>query len=105
MVSIYRSSAFNDRTCPDLSDSLLLDFLQLASQLPGRGPVAAAVLLVRQCHRLGRTKHLLVTPNLAKQYQLTPTTCYRSLALLESARLISVARKRGKAPLVTLLGV
>ncbi len=111
MVSNFRSS-FTDvipvddvdaPTSEQLTEEVLLTFLREASTLPGRGPSATAIMLVNQCRRLERHEHIPIMPKTLHRYSLTPVTAYRALEQLQSADLITVHRKRGRGPTVTLV--
>lgn len=111
MVSNFHSSftdvrpadGVDDPASEQLTEEVLLTFLREASALPGRGPSATAIMLVNQCRRLERHEHILIMPKTLHRYGLTPVTAYRALEQLQSAELVSVDRKRGRGPTVTLL--
>ncbi len=86
-----------------LSEEILLEFLREASALPGRGPSATAIMLANQCRKLDRHEHILIMPKTLCHYGLTPITAYRALEQLSAKGLVTVHRKRGQGPTVSLL--
>jgi len=81
--------------------SLLLDWLMMAAQLPGRSlHVAVALWAVGE---LQNTRVVALTNITSLRFGLDRNTKYRALAWLEEAGLISVERKAGRAPMATIL--
>ena len=91
-----------DTDSEQLSEDVLLDFLQQASTLLGRGPSATAIMLANQCRNLQRHEHILISPKTLRRFGLTSSTAYRALEQFQSAGLVKVHRKRGQGPTVTL---
>jgi len=81
--------------------SLLLDWLMMAAQLPGRSlHVAVALWAVGE---LQNTRVVALTNITSLRFGLDRNTKYCALAWLEEAGLISVERKAGRAPMATIL--
>lgn len=76
--------------------------LKRAAEFPGKGPLQTALMLVLLSRRLLRTTHILITPQSLKQHSLSRTTAYRSLEQLESIGLITVHRRKGQGPQVSI---
>ena len=89
-----------DEEC--LSVGQMLEFLQAAASLSGKGPLAIAVMLLARSFRLKRTQRLLITPRTLREYGFSRATVYRSLGQLEAAAVITVHRRRGCGPQVSL---
>ena len=84
-----------------LSVDQLLWFLKAAASLPGKGPLATAMMLVALSDRLNRVNHLLLIPKALREFGLSRATAYRSLVQLEQLGLITVRRNKGQGPLVS----
>ena len=80
-----------------------LSWLEQAAQLPGKGPLVTALMILAQSRELDRRQHILLTPRTLQEYGMNRVTAYRSLSLLEQAGLIRVQRRRGISPLVSIL--
>ncbi len=80
---------------------VLLDWLMTAAQLPGKSLHLAVALWA-----LGelQNSHAVALTNITSlRFGLDRNAKYRALVWLEAAGLISVERKAGHAPLVTIL--
>ena len=77
------------------------DWLASAARLPGKSLHLAIGLQLIASSQIGRE---VVLSNLALQrFGLDRNAKYRALAWLEEARLVSVERKLGRSPTVTIL--
>jgi hypothetical protein len=79
------------------------DWLTQAARLPGK-TLHVALELWREsgCRRGSRTVPL--SSSKLKSLGVSRDTSYAALARLETAKLVSVERRRGRAPQVTILG-
>lgn len=85
------------RLCFDIGG----DWLASAARLPGKSLHLAIGLQLIASSQISRE---VVLSNLALQrFGLDRNAKYRALAWLEEARLVSVERKLGRSPIVTLL--
>ncbi len=82
---------------------VLLDWLMTAAQLPGKSlHVAVALWAIGE---LQNSRVVMLSNTTSLRFGLDRNAKYRALAWLEEAGLISVQRKAGRAPLVTILEV
>ncbi len=72
-------------------------------ELPGKGPLATAAMLIALSNWLNRVNHILLTPRTLREFGLSRTTAYRSLVQLETAGLVRVSRHKGQGPLVSFV--
>ncbi len=80
---------------------LLLDWLMTAAQLPGKSlHVSVALWAIGE---LQNSRVVALSNSISLRFGLDRNAKYRALAWLEEAGLISVERKAGRAPLVTIL--
>jgi len=79
----------------------LVRFLKKAAELPGKGPLATAAMLISLSNRLNRVNHILLIPRTLREFGMSRTTAYRSLVQLESVGLVRVRRHKGQGPLVS----
>ena len=84
-----------------LKGPIPLDWLLIASKLPGRTFQVAIALWFLAGVKCNRTVNL--TSRLVKQFGVGRSVKARSLSALEDAGLITVERRRGKNPVVTIL--
>jgi hypothetical protein len=80
-----------------------LTWIQRAACLPGRTSELGLVLWFLA--GVGRTQTVRLRPSLCAAFGVDRHAAYRAIAQLESAGLVSVDRKRGRAPIVTLHAV
>ena len=73
-----------------------------AARLPGKALVVALAVYYRAGIER-KTKEIAVPTTLLERFGVTRCTGYRALAVLESARLLSVDRQLGRCPRVTIL--
>ncbi|MCP4780425.1 MAG: hypothetical protein GY877_06645 [Hyphomicrobium sp.] len=84
-----------------LMSLVLLDWLMIAAQLPGKFlHLGVALWAIGQMHNSRAVPLSNIT---SLRFGLDRNAKYRALAWLEEAGLISVERKAGHAPLVTIL--
>lgn len=83
-------------------DQVVLILTKVA-ELPGKGPLATAAMLIALSNRLNRVNHILLIPGTLREFGLSRTTAYRSLVQLEALGLIRVSRHKGQGPLVSLV--
>jgi hypothetical protein len=82
-----------------------LPWLSRAAKLPGtRYGLHVGVLLFYR-HGLEKGKPLKIAPQLLEMLGINRHAYYRALQAMEAAGLISVQRRRGKKPFVTIIGV
>ena len=77
--------------------------LTKAAELPGKGPLAMAAMLIALSNRLNRVNYILLIPRTLREFGLSRTTAYRSLVQLETLGLVRVSRHKGQGPLVSLM--
>jgi hypothetical protein len=78
-----------------------LDWLSAAARVPGKSlHVGIALWFVSG---LQRSHIVVLSNNTIRRFGLDRNAKYRGLAWLEQANLISVRRKLGRAPMVTIL--
>ncbi len=82
-----------------------LNWLARVAVLPGKAPISVALALVALAHRLDQEDELMLTPANLARYGLSRSSAYRGLAALESAGLVTVDRRNGCSPLVTIVVV
>lgn len=106
MERIYRSCDTGETpglTGPTVSLDQLLNAIQVAAELPGKGPLSTFAMLLTLCERFQRSDHLMLAQKTLRESKLTRATVYRSLELLEQAGLVTIKRQKGLAPMVTLI--
>jgi hypothetical protein len=106
MVPNFQSCAVGETTSS--SEKLLgveevIPILKKAAELPGKGPLATASMLICLSHCLNRTSHILLVPKSLREFGLSRTTAYRSLVQLASLGIISVSRHKGQGPMVSFI--
>ncbi|HEX2473270.1 MAG TPA: helix-turn-helix domain-containing protein [Lacipirellulaceae bacterium] len=86
---------------PFLKGPIPWQWLINAGRLPGKTLHVAIVLW----HLVGLRKSLTVCwePSKAKPFGMDRHTVYRALAILEKAGLVTVNRKKGRCPIVSIL--
>jgi hypothetical protein len=86
-----------------LMSLVLLDWLIIAAQLPGKSlHVGVALWAMGQMHN---SRVVALSNSISLRFGLDRNAKYRALAWLEAAGLVSVERRIGRAPLVTILEV
>lgn len=70
----------------------LFCWLEQAAQLPGKGPLVTALMILAQSRDLDRRQYILLTPRTLQEYGMNRVTAYRSLISLEQAGLIHPSR-------------
>jgi hypothetical protein len=85
----------------DFMSLVLLDWLMAAAQLPGKSLHVGVALWA--LGELQNSRAVALTNITSLRFGLDRNAKYRALAWLERAGLISVERKAGHAPLVTIL--
>lgn len=106
MDSMHRSSDIPVRTHEPkqaLTIHGIIDLLTQAAELPGKGPLATAAMLIALSQRLRRVSQILLIPKTLQEYRMNRALVYRSLVALEKRGLVSVRRHKGCGPLVSLL--
>lgn len=84
-----------------LKGPIPLDWLTAAARLPGKSlQVAVAVWFLAGLHR---SRVVPLSNKISNRFGLDRNSKYRALAWLEERRLITVERKIGRAPIVTIL--
>jgi hypothetical protein len=81
-----------------------MGWIQVAGNLPGKA-ILFGLLLWHWGTMNGRSAVVRVRPGEAREAGVSRNGMYRALAKLEAAGLVSVARHRGGAAEVTILGV
>jgi hypothetical protein len=87
----------------DVSLPQAIQWLSLASQLPGRGVLAMAVVILQLAVRIQRDDYVLLLPKTLQRTGLSRSSSYRALESLQQAGLINIRRNHGDSPLVTIL--
>jgi hypothetical protein len=77
------------------------EWIEQAARLPGKALQAA--LMIRYLDGFERTGTVKLRPSVRNAYGMDRFSCTRSLYRLEAAGLISVRRKRGSSPVVTIV--
>lgn len=106
MVSIFQTCSVPGKSAePDESLGMdqVVPFLKKAAQLPGKGPLATATMLIALSKRLNRVTYILLIPRTLREFGLSRTTAYRSLVQLELVGLVTVRRHKGEGPLVSFV--
>jgi hypothetical protein len=80
-----------------------LPWLAVAATLPGKALAVGTLIWFLQGLRKNHTVKL--TPSWLRQFGVERQAAYRALKALERARLITIARKRGESPTVTIVDV
>ncbi len=80
----------------------VLSWLGRATELPGKGSLATALMILREGFRYDRW-YILLTPRVLRRYNLSRTTVYRALQVLESSGFIEVYRNRGESPRISII--
>jgi hypothetical protein len=90
---------------PDLflKGPIPLTWLALAATLPGKALAIGMLIWFLQGVQKRRTVKL--APSWLRRFSIERQAAYRALKALEHARLITVARKRGESPMVTIVDV
>ncbi len=84
-----------------LKGPIPLDWLELAAHLPGRSlHVGVSLWFLGGVHR---SRVIPLSNHTSRRFGLDRNSKYRGLEWLEQAGLISVQRKMGRAPIVTIL--
>lgn len=105
MVSINQSCFMDDTSSKSksiMSIEVLVTFLTTATKLPGKGPLATVVMLIVSSLRQRRSAHILLSPRTLNEFGLSRGTVYRSLSGLEELGVLTVHRRKGQSPLVSL---
>lgn len=84
-------------------DAQLIEWLKLAGRQRGKAPLLTAIMICEQSIQLGRYEHLLLTPDMIGRHEMNRVTVYRALVDLERAGLVSVRRRRGSSPLISIV--
>ena len=84
-----------------LKGPIPLDWLEIAAHLPGRSlHVGVSLWFLGGVHR---SRVIPLSNHTSRRFGLDRNSKYRGLEWLEQAGLISVQRKMGRAPIVTIL--
>jgi hypothetical protein len=86
-----------------LKGPIPLPWLAVAATLPGKA--LAVGLIIWFLHGLQKTYTVKLAPSWLRHFGVKRQAAYRGLKALENARLITVARKRGESPTVTIVDV
>lgn len=78
------------------------EWIEQAARLPGKALHVA--LMVQYLDGFERTGTVKLRPSVRNAYGMDRFSCTRGLDQLEAAGLISVRRKRGSSPVVTIVG-
>ncbi|QEG17334.1 hypothetical protein [Gimesia maris] len=81
----------------------MADWLNRAVALRGKSPIRMAMLLTQRSMKLGRTKYLMVTQAMLTEVSISRVSAYEALEALASAGLITVDRRQGRCPMVSIL--
>ena len=84
-------------------DERLIQWLKLAGVQRGKAPLLTAIMVCEQSIQRQRYEHLLLTPDMIARHGMNRITVYRALVDLERAGLVSVRRRRGSSPLVSIV--
>jgi hypothetical protein len=87
-----------------LKGPIPLNWLKCATELSGKAPLATALAIMFEVGRR-RSQQIILTAAILERFHVNRKAKYRALEKLEGAKLISVIRKPGKNPLVTVLVV
>jgi len=88
------------RTAPH--NQKIAEWLAQALLLPGKAPVAVAVVIVALVTEYERNI-VVLAPQTLKDFDINRVTAYRGLVELEKADLVQVKRNRGESPVITIL--
>ena len=83
-------------------DARLIEWLKLAGEQRGKAPLLTAIMVCEQSIQRQRYEHLLLTPDMIARHGMNRITVYRALVDLERAGLVTVRRRRGNSPLVSI---
>ncbi len=106
MVSIFQTCSATGKSVEQdgtLGMDQAVPFLKKAAELPGKGPLATAMMLIALNNRLNRVEHILLIPKTLSEFGLSRTTAYRSLVQLELLGLVTIRRHKGQGPLVSFV--
>jgi UDP-N-acetylmuramyl tripeptide synthase len=87
-----------------LKGPIPLDWLGIASGLPGKATLATALAIMFEVGRR-KSKEIVLTTAILGRFNVNRKGKYRALTQLEAAKLISVLRRPHKNPVVTVLAV
>jgi len=100
-VEMYAATtADDDRTLPH--NQKIAEWLAQALLLPGKAPVAIAVVIFTLATEYERNI-VLLTPQTLADFDINRVTAYRGLVELEKANLVQVKRNHGESPVITIL--
>jgi hypothetical protein len=88
------------RTAPH--NQKIAEWLTQAMLLPGKAPVAVAVMIFTLVTEYERNI-VLLTPQTLADFDINRVTAYRGLVELEKADLVQVKRNHGESPVITIL--
>ncbi len=97
---VASSTTATEKTVVDIEQFNSL--FRAAAALPGKGPLATVAMLLVLSLRLSRSDHLLLTPRTLTEFGIGRGMVYRALVELEAQGLLTVRRRRGQGPLVSL---
>lgn len=86
-----------------LKGPIPLMWLALAATLPGKA--LAVGMLIWFLQGLQKNRTVKLAPSWLRRFGIERQAAYRALKALEHARLITIARKRGASPTVTIVDV
>lgn len=97
------AASHQDLAAPDSDEKLLMRWLNVAVELPGKSAIRCAILIRSLASRTGNHSNMILTPHYLAEAGLRATSVHNGLVALECAGLIKTDRRPGRSRRVTII--